>query len=259
MRLREPEPMVVAEREAHVGALEMLERRHDVEHRELLDPVGVIERQPVRHPRAAVVAAAAEAIVAERAHQLDHVPRHLGLGVGRVVGSGSGLEGACIAAQVRADHGEAAGQSRRHLVPHDVALRVAVQQKERRPRAAHADPKRTGADRDRAEFESVEKAHAALRSLVSALDRSGDLATARRGAGARLAGISRLGYPADELRRDAGRPLPEGGAPELAVIEPAKLVIPAHGIVARHGNGLDGIGRRLGRGGLGSRHGEEHS
>ena len=91
MRLGEPEPMVVAHGEGHVGALEVLDGGHDVEHGELLDPIGVIDRQAVRHPRAAVVAADQEAPMAEVLHHLDHVARHLLLGVGRVVAVASGL------------------------------------------------------------------------------------------------------------------------------------------------------------------------
>ena len=80
--------MIVAHGEGHVGALEVLDGGHDVEHGEPLDPLGVIDRQPVRHPRAAVVAADHEAAMAEMLHHLDQVARHLLLGVGRVVGRG---------------------------------------------------------------------------------------------------------------------------------------------------------------------------
>ena len=75
MRLGEPEPVVVAEREGHVGALEVLDGRHDVEHGELLDAVGIVERKAMRHPRAAVVAADQEARVPEVLHHLHHVAR----------------------------------------------------------------------------------------------------------------------------------------------------------------------------------------
>jgi hypothetical protein len=46
---------------------------------------------------------------------------------------------AAVAAQVGGDHREVIGQRRRHPVPDQVALRVPVQQQQRRPRtAAHA-------------------------------------------------------------------------------------------------------------------------
>ena len=84
--------MIVAEREGHIDALEVLDGGHDVEHGELLDPVGKSMREAVRHARAAVVAADAEAPMAEALHHLHHVARHLRLGVGRVVAVASGLK-----------------------------------------------------------------------------------------------------------------------------------------------------------------------
>ena len=150
--------MVVAEREAHVGALEVLQRRHDVHDRQPLDPLGVVQRQPVRHPRAAVVRRDLEAFVAEAGHQLRHVLGHPGLGVGRVVRRGAGLVAAAVAAEVRADHREAARERGGDGVPHRVALRVAVQQEQRRPGAAEAEPKRAGGDAPGREREAVEEA-----------------------------------------------------------------------------------------------------
>ena len=50
-----------------------------------------VQRQAVRHPRAAVVAADQEALDAEMLHQLDQVARHRPLGIGRVVGVAGGL------------------------------------------------------------------------------------------------------------------------------------------------------------------------
>ena len=101
-------------------------------------PLGMIDRQAVRHPRAAVVAADQEAAMTEMLHHLDEVARHLLLGVGRVVGRGLGLERAAVAAQVGADHREALRHLRCHGVPHGVRLRVAVQQQQRRSGAAAA-------------------------------------------------------------------------------------------------------------------------
>ena len=103
MRLREPEPMIVAEREGHVGALEMLDGRHDVEHGQLLDAVGKVEGQAMGDAGAAIVRADQEPLMPEALHHLDHVLGHLLLGVGRVVGRRLRLERAAVAPQVRAD------------------------------------------------------------------------------------------------------------------------------------------------------------
>ena len=61
--------------------------------------------------------------------------------------SAARLERAAVAAQVGADHREALGQRRRHRVPHRVRLRVAVQQQQRRARAAVAQPDRAAGQR----------------------------------------------------------------------------------------------------------------
>ena len=83
----------------------------------------MIERQAVRHPRAAVVADHREALEAERAHHLDLVGRHRALGVRRVIRRARGLVAVAVAAQVGRDDGELARQHRRHAVPHRVGLR----------------------------------------------------------------------------------------------------------------------------------------
>jgi hypothetical protein len=46
------------------------------------------------------------------------------------------LVGAAVAAQVRHHHREALGKRWRYGFPHDAGLRIAVQQQQRRPRAA---------------------------------------------------------------------------------------------------------------------------
>ena len=96
----------------------------------------MIEAQPVRDARAAVVAGEPEAREAQRAHQLDLVRRHRALRVVDVAGAAVGLRRIAVAAQVAADDGEALGEARRDPVPHRVRLRIAVQQQERRAAAA---------------------------------------------------------------------------------------------------------------------------
>jgi len=127
----------------------MLERGNDVEHREPPHARRMVEREPVRDARAAVVAGDEEALVPEARHELDHVARHRALRVGAVLRGGRRLERPAIAAQVRADDAVAARERRCDLVPHRVRLRVAVQEKERRAlaAAAQAQPPRRHLDR----------------------------------------------------------------------------------------------------------------
>ena len=70
VRLRKPEPVIVAECKGHVGALEMLERRNDVEHREFQDAVRLVEHQAMGHARAPVVPGQQEAMMAKVVHHV---------------------------------------------------------------------------------------------------------------------------------------------------------------------------------------------
>jgi hypothetical protein len=114
--------------ELHAGVLVHLQRRRDVEHGDAAHAPAMVARQAMRHPAAAVVANDVEALVAERAHHLGHVLGHRALGIVGVVGQALGLGGIAIAAQVRADNGVVARELRRHLVPHGVGLRIAMQE-----------------------------------------------------------------------------------------------------------------------------------
>jgi hypothetical protein len=124
--------------EARVAAVERVGDRHAVHHDQPLDCLGVLHRHAERHVAAAVVAGDGEALVAERAHQLQPVARHRPLRVRLVVGCRRRLRRLPVPAQVGADDGEAGRQQRRHAVPGDVRARVAVEQQQRRAGAAVA-------------------------------------------------------------------------------------------------------------------------
>ena len=74
------------------SAIRMSVRRYispvgiDVEDRQALDAIGVVERHPVRAARAAVVPGDGEALEAQPGHDGHLVARHRALGVGLVVG-----------------------------------------------------------------------------------------------------------------------------------------------------------------------------
>ena len=140
-RLDQEEPVVVAGGEGHVGFRVHRGRRGDVEDRPAADRSGVVERHPVRHPPAAVVAGDGEAVEPEAAHHRHLVGGHRPLRVGRMVGRRRRLRGAAVAAQVGQHHAEPGlDQPRRHPVPAGVGLRVAVQQQHRRAVPGLADP-----------------------------------------------------------------------------------------------------------------------
>jgi hypothetical protein len=88
----------VGETEAGVRKAERIAGRDDVEYRQPLDALGMIESQPVRAPGAAVVAADEKAAEAEVPHQGDLVAGHRPLRVRLVVGRRCGRRALSVAA-----------------------------------------------------------------------------------------------------------------------------------------------------------------
>ncbi len=167
LRLDQEEPVVVPAGEAHVGHVVHVERRHDVDEGDPLDPIGVVEREAMRDTAAAVVAGDEKAPMAEACHQRRHVGGHRPLAVkrmGLVLQRGARLGRIAVAAQVRNDEREVGRQPCGDALPHDVRLRVAVQEKQCRlgPVAAGARKQLDLAGGMRAGFEAIEPCHAQL-------------------------------------------------------------------------------------------------
>jgi hypothetical protein len=138
-RLGEEEPVPVAEAERHVGGPERVPGRDDVEHRELRDRLRVVKGHPMGNPGAAVMADHGEAVVAELAHHENLVPCHRPLGV-RVVGRAARrLAAVAISAKVSEDDRMMLSQDGGDVMPHDVGLRVAVEQQDWRAAGVAAD------------------------------------------------------------------------------------------------------------------------
>src|SRR5262249_1909682 len=78
------------------------------------------------------------------------------LGIARMIRRGEGATAAPITGKVGANHGEVAGEQGRHAAPHDVRLRKAMQEEDRRPGAGSAHKDRGLAGVDVAGFEIVE-------------------------------------------------------------------------------------------------------
>ena len=136
-RLGQEVPVVVGQRLRPVGPLGHLERGHPVEHGEAAHPLGLIQRQAVGDPAAAVVAGEPEAFEAEVGHDLDHVAGHRPFGVALVPRVRRGPGAVAVAPEVGHHDREALGEPGRHPVPGDVALGEAVQKCERWARAPH--------------------------------------------------------------------------------------------------------------------------
>ena len=103
---------------------ERLAGRHDVEHRQLAHPLGVIERQAIgargrrdRGRRRRSARSRAGAITATWSRAIARLAYGAWSGVARR------LAAVAVAAQVGGDHREVLRQPRRDLVPHDVRLR----------------------------------------------------------------------------------------------------------------------------------------
>src|SRR5262249_52561934 len=91
---------------------------------------GVVERHPVADAAAAIVPGDGEAVVAESRHERDEVGGH---GALRAVAGGAGA--VAVAREIRHDDGEARREPRRDRVPGGAALRIAVEEEQRRPAA----------------------------------------------------------------------------------------------------------------------------
>ena len=127
-RLDQEKPVPVGRRKRHVGVFVHRQRGGDVEQHGALDVDGMIDTQPMRHTRPAVMRAQPEAAEAERAHHLHLVLRHGALAVFRVPGAAGRFGRGAIAAQIGRHDGVVVRQFLRDLVPDHMALRMAVQQ-----------------------------------------------------------------------------------------------------------------------------------
>src|SRR5438477_12785963 len=82
----------------------------------------MIKGQAVGQATTTIMPSNREVGKAELFYDGDHVSRHRSFRIGRMIGSGSGIAAAAVAAKVRADHSEAAGRSGHDVPPHQVRL-----------------------------------------------------------------------------------------------------------------------------------------
>ena len=88
--------------------------RNDVEHRRLGDLVGVVQRHPMHHAAAAVVADGRELVEPEVLHHFDLILGHRALGVAGMVLAVGRLAAVAVTPEVRRHHGIVLGQFRGH-------------------------------------------------------------------------------------------------------------------------------------------------
>ena len=134
--------MPVAESERHIRAAERLSRRDNIKHGKFTDAFGVVERQAVGTPSAAVMPSHVELLEAEIMHQRNLIACHDALGIRHVVRSALWFAALAVAAQVRGDHRKILREPGGKRVPHHVRLRVSVKEQQRRSTATMADPQR---------------------------------------------------------------------------------------------------------------------
>jgi hypothetical protein len=137
-RQRQEGPVPGARGKPRVEAVPHVPGGDDVEHGELLESAEMIERKPITDPAAAIMAGETKADKAERFHRFDHDGGHGALAIGSMIGVRFRHRGPAVAGQVGDHEGEMRRKLRRHTMPHHIALRVPVQQKQRRPAAADA-------------------------------------------------------------------------------------------------------------------------
>ena len=112
-------------------------RGQRIEDRQFRDLVRIVERHATRHSRPLVVADYSELFKTEVRHDFDLVLSHGAFGIIGMIRSVCGLAAVSVAPQIGGHDGKPLGQPRRHFVPHDMSLRITVQQQHRRPASAH--------------------------------------------------------------------------------------------------------------------------
>jgi len=86
--LNEEKPVPISARKRIGRLLIHGERRRNVEKQQLRHVIGVVERQSMGHPRAAVMRGNAECLKTQMAHQSDQICCHRALRVCQVIGIG---------------------------------------------------------------------------------------------------------------------------------------------------------------------------
>jgi hypothetical protein len=98
----------------------------------------VVERHAVGDATTPIMACHRELVVSQSVHHLDQVVAEPSFRMGGVILCHGGPEGGAVPGQIRGDDGVLAGQRVSDRVPHDVALRIPVQEQHRWPAAADA-------------------------------------------------------------------------------------------------------------------------
>ena len=105
----------------------MFHQRETVHYHEPRHHVRMIYCDAERNERPAVVAHDGDLLVAKVPHEQDHVIGHCPLGGLSVLGRVAGKRRLSVAAQVRVDDEERAGEERRHSVPRRMRTRMAME------------------------------------------------------------------------------------------------------------------------------------
>ena len=122
--------MPEAQAEGHIRAPEGFTCRYDVKHGKLADAIGMIKRHAVGAAAAAIVAGNKEVLEAKVAHKGDLILRHGPFGVGYMVKCRRRFTALAVAAQVGGDDCKIPCQARRNRVPHNMGLRMSVQEQQ---------------------------------------------------------------------------------------------------------------------------------
>jgi hypothetical protein len=101
----------------------------------------MVEGHAIGDAPATIVSGDREARKSKPLHHGHHVLRHRSLSIRRMAWVGGRATAAPVAAKIGADDSKVAGEQRRDAAPHQVRLREAVQQEDRRPgpAVAHED------------------------------------------------------------------------------------------------------------------------
>src|SRR5438093_161668 len=152
-------PMPRVQRPLARGVAPHVARRENVEQGDLAHAVGMVQRQPMRGARSAVVPRKKEAVMAERGHHVDLIARHGAKRVMAMIGAAvDGADAVAVPAQIGGYDVEFCRQPAGDLVPAGMRLRVAMEQQQRRARTSVPQEDVGPVGPDPPGFETIEQA-----------------------------------------------------------------------------------------------------
>ena len=124
--------MVIGSRKCFIRSHIHFVSRSNIKHRQLLYSLGMVESHTMTYTRASIVTNYKEFFKAQLDHHFYHVLSHSPFRIIVVVSPTFWFRAVTIPTQIGCNYGELFSQTRSNFVPHQVGLRIAMQQQQRK-------------------------------------------------------------------------------------------------------------------------------